>query len=180
MASRPNRQIDRRISQAPSPFMAYAIPWLLVILGSVVPAWPVIVTAPLMPPFGFLVLLGWRQLRPGLLPVWSGFPLGLIDDLCSGQPMGSAMLLWSVSMMALDIIEFRFPWRSFVMEWAVASGMITAYLVCTTLIANASGGASPLLQVLPQIILAILLYPVVGRAVARCDQFRLTRFRVIG
>ena len=112
--------------------------------------------------------------------MWAGLPLGLVDDLFSGQPMGSAMLLWSASMLALDIIEFRFPWRNFLVEWLVASGMIIAYLLLTTLIANASGGATPLVKIFPQLAFAILLYPVVGRLVARCDNFRLVRFRVLG
>ena len=170
----------RRISRAPSPFMAYAIPWLVVMAGSIMPAWPVITSAPLVPPFGFLLLLGWRQLRPGLLPVWAGVPLGFVDDLFSGQPMGSAIFLWSVTMLTLDIIEARFPWRNFMVEWLVASGMIIAYLLATTLIANAGGGATSVLRVLPQLAFSILLYPVVGRLVARCDHFRLVRFRVLG
>ena len=172
--------IHRRIRRSPSPVLAYAIPWLVVMLGSVIPAWPFMLSQPLLPPFGYLLLLGWRQLRPGRLPVWAGLPLGLVDDLFSGQPMGSAMLLWSASMLALDIIEFRFPWRNFLVEWLVASGMIIAYLLLTTLIANASGGATPLVKIFPQLAFAILLYPVVGRLVARCDNFRLVRFRVLG
>ena len=160
--------------------MAYAIPWFVVILGSILPTWPVITSTPVIPPFGYLLLLSWRQLRPGLLPVWAGLPLGLVDDMFSGQPMGSAMLLWSVSMLALDVIEFRFPWRNFVVEWLVASAMIMVYLLATTLIANATGGATPIVKVLPQLAFSILLFPIVGRLVARADQLRLTRFRVFG
>ena len=39
----------------------------------------------------------------------------MFDDLFSGQPMGSAMLLWSVAMIALEAIEQRFPWRGYLL-----------------------------------------------------------------
>jgi rod shape-determining protein MreD len=101
------RPAARRFT-TPSPLVAYLTPWVAVVLASWVPLWPVIASAPLMPPFGFLMLLAWRQLRPGLLPVWAGTLLGLFDDMVSGQPMGSAITLWSITMLALDVIEARF------------------------------------------------------------------------
>ncbi len=90
-------QFRKRINRAPSPFIARGLPWLSIMLASLVPGWLVIASAPVMPPLGFLVLVAWRQLRPGLLPVWAGLPLGLFDDLYSGQPLGSAVLLWSLA-----------------------------------------------------------------------------------
>ena len=66
----------QRINRAPSPVLAISLPWLLVMLGSLSPTWPVIASAPLLPPFGFLLLVAWQQLRPGLFPVWAGLPLG--------------------------------------------------------------------------------------------------------
>ena len=53
-------------------------------LGSMLTALPLVSGLPLVPPFGFLMLLAWRFVRPGLLPVWAGLPLGLWDDLFSG------------------------------------------------------------------------------------------------
>ena len=71
----------KRINRAPSPFIARSVPWLSIMLASLLPAWLLIASAPVMPPIAFLMLLAWRQLRPGLLPVWAGLPLGLFDDL---------------------------------------------------------------------------------------------------
>jgi rod shape-determining protein MreD len=163
----------RRINRAPSPILARGVPWASVMLGSVMPGWFFLASAPYVPPFGFLTLLAWRQLRPGLLPVWAGLPLGFFDDLYSGQPMGSAILLWSVAMIVLDLIELRLPWRSFALEWLVATGLIAVYIVACLAAANAAGGAAPISVLAPQTILSVLLYPVVGRIVAALDRFRL-------
>ncbi|MBW8755065.1 MAG: rod shape-determining protein MreD [Sphingomonadales bacterium] len=168
-----NNRFRRRINRAPSPLLARAVPWASVMLGSLLPAWLFLASAPYVPPVGFLMLLAWRQLRPGLLPVWAGLPLGLFDDLYSGQPMGSAILLWSVAMIALELIELRFPWRNFALEWLVATALILVYIVAALGAANAAGGNTPMAVLAPQVILAVLLYPFIGRIVAALDRFRL-------
>jgi rod shape-determining protein MreD len=172
------KPVTRRLS-APSPFVAYVTPWLSIVLASCVPLWPLIASAPLMPPFGYLMLLAWRQLRPGLLPVWAGTVLGVFDDMVSGQPMGSAVTLWSITMLALDLIEARFPWRNFMAEWVVAAIMIVLYILADAGLANAGGGATPVVVVAPQIVLSVLVYPLVGRMVATFDRWRLKRYRVV-
>ncbi|MFA7604058.1 MAG: rod shape-determining protein MreD [Novosphingobium sp.] len=166
----------RRINRAPSPLLARGVPWLSVMLASLLPAWLFLASAPYVPPFGFLTLLAWRQLRPGLLPVWAGLPLGFFDDLYSGQPMGSAILLWSAAMIVIDLIELRFPWRSFALEWLLATAMIVAHALGALGLANAAGGSAPVSVLAPQIILAVLFYPFVGRIVAALDRFRLIPF----
>lgn len=135
-----------------------------------------IASAPILPPFGFLMLLAWRQLRPGLLPVWVGLPLGLFDDLYSGQPMGSAIFLWSAAIIAIDIVETRLPWRNFLMEWIVAALLIASYIVAGLGFANATGGSTHILIVAPQIALSILIYPLIGRLVALLDRIRLRQY----
>jgi len=169
----------RAINRAPSPVVARTLPWLVIVLGSVLQTLATIASAPVVPPFGFLFLLAWRQLHPGLLPVWAGLPLGFVDDCYSGQPMGSAMLLWSIVMIALDLIEARFPWRSYAIDWLVAAGFIAGYLVLSSAIAHV-GESGPLLTFLaPQMALSILLFPLAERFIALCDRVRLARFRVL-
>lgn len=177
--SSPKDRFRNRINRAPSPLIARGVPWVSIMLGSMVPAWLVIASAPLLPPLGFLMLVAWRQLRPGLLPVWAGLPLGLVDDLYSGQPLGNGVFLWSLAVIALDVIEARLPWRNFITEWLVAAGLIAAYIVLGLAIANLGGGATPLQVIVPQTILAILLYPAAGRVVAAFDLFRLLPFRKV-
>lgn len=168
---------SRVINRAPSPVIARAMPWLVIMAGSVIQGLWLIASAPVMPPLGFLLLLAWRQLRPGLLPVWAGLPLGLFDDLYSGQPLGSGMLLWSAAMIGMDVIEMRFPWRSYVLEWLVGTAFILGYLLLAGGIAH-FGTSVPLLAALvPQLCLSALMFPLAERFVAACDRARLWRFR---
>ena len=150
------------------------MPWVSVVLGSLLPIWLVIASIPMLPPLGFLMFISWRQLRPGLMPVWAGLPLGIVDDLYSGQPFGSAVLLWSVAAIALDIVETQLPWRNFLTEWLVAGGLIGGYIVLSLGFANIAGASTPLQVIVPQIVIAILIYPLVGRMVAAFDRIRLT------
>jgi rod shape-determining protein MreD len=168
-----------RINRAPSPVLAVCLPWVLVMLGSLSPAWPIIASAPLVPPFGFLLLIAWQQLRPGLFPVWAGLPLGLFDDLYSGQPFGSAVLLWSLAMLALEFLEVRFPWRGVVLNWLSASGIIAAGLVLGLMIANAGGGSASVAILIPQILFSILAYPIAARLVGAVDRFRLIPIKAV-
>jgi rod shape-determining protein MreD len=172
-----SRKFESRINREPSPTLANSVPWMSVVFASLVPMWFVIASAPVLPPLGFLTLLAWRQLRPGLLPIWAGLPLGLFDDLVSGQPMGSAVLLWSVTMILTDLIEARVPWRNFAMEWLVAAAFIAAYILLGLVLANSAGGNAAVRVIIPQVSLSILVYPILARGVAGLDRFRLLPIR---
>src|SRR5688500_11456069 len=132
-----------RINRAQSPFLAYGLPWFTILLGSLAPWLPVIAPAPVLPPFGFMALLAWRLLRPGLLPLWAGLPLGLFDDLYSGQPLGSGVLLFSLTLLAIELIEIRFPWRNFWLDWVTAAAILIVSLVVAAVL---SGGELSLVQ----------------------------------
>jgi rod shape-determining protein MreD len=112
-------------------------------------------------------------MRPGLLPVWSGVPFGLMDDLFSGQPFGSAGLLWSLAMLVIEIIDYRAKWRDYQQDCLIAALLITAVLLGGWWIAGIGHAASGPMVLFPQIILSILLYPLVVRICARLDSWRL-------
>ncbi len=166
-------KVRSKINRAPSPVLAVGLPWLSIMIGSVLTTVLVIASAPIMPPLGFLMYLAWRQLRPGLLPVWAGLPLGMIDDLYSGQPFGSAVLLWSIATIVLDVFEVRVPWRQFITDWLVAAAITATYAIASLTLANLASGSTPVLTIVPQIIASILIYPLVCRLVAKIDQVRL-------
>lgn len=175
---RPDPREHRHINREPWPFLARVVPWITILFGSLLPGWLLIASAPVLPPIGFLMFISWRQLRPGLLPIWAGLPLGMFDDLFSGQPFGSAVLLWSLAAIALEIIEARLPWRNFVTEWLMANALIIAYIILCLMLANLAGAASPLRVIVPQLVISVLSYPLVGRFIALADRFRLTPFLV--
>lgn len=178
----PRARRDRygsRINRTHSPILASTVPWASIVLASLCQILPMASAAPFMPPLGFVTLLCWRLVRPGLLPVWAGFPLGLVDDLLSGQPFGSAILLWSVTLLVIEVIESRLPWREFVLDWMLAILLIAAYLLASAIVSGAPITGPMLAMLLPQFLLSALVYPILARMVAGLDRLRLMRFRTI-
>jgi rod shape-determining protein MreD len=169
----------KRINRAPSPLRARSVPWLSIMLGSALPVLLMADLMPILPSLGFLLLLGWRMVRPGLLPLWAGAPLGAFDDLVSGQPFGCAIMLWSFAMIAIELIETRFPWRDFWHDWFTATVLALAYWQATLLFSGGSVTTELLIAALPQAVMAVLLYPIIARLVAGLDRFRLVRARTI-
>jgi rod shape-determining protein MreD len=167
----------RRINRTHSPVVATVLPWLTIMLGSLLPVFFIAAALPLVPPTGFLMLLAWRLVRPGLLPVWAGFPLGLCDDLFSGQPLGSAMVLWSVTMIAIELLDRRIPWRTFMQDWVAAVLAMLAYLLASFILSGASPTGAALIALGPQAILSIALFPAAARLTSALDRLRLFRWR---
>ncbi|MFZ1742170.1 MAG: rod shape-determining protein MreD [Pontixanthobacter sp.] len=173
-------QYGSRINRAHSPLLVNGLPVVSIILGSIVPAFLLTSAIPFMPPLGFLMLLAWRIVRPGLLPVWVGLPLGMVDDLFSGQPFGSAILLWSLAMIAIELIDVRFPWRTFLQDWLAISAIIAAYLLIGALFSGAPIRATILFALIPQFLICVLIFPMISRMIARLDRLRLRRFKSVG
>lgn len=173
LPARPGREYESRFDREPSLLKILAIPMASVILASMVTTLPVFSAGPLLPPFGLLMFLSWRLMQPGLLPIWSGVPFGLTDDLFSGQPFGSAGLLWSLAMLIVEIIDSRAVWHDYLKDWLIAALLITAVLLGGWWIAGIAHAAPEPMVLFPQIILSILLYPLVVRICARLDRWRL-------
>jgi rod shape-determining protein MreD len=162
-----------RIGKAPSTLQRQGVPIASTMIASLTPLIPAITTAPAMPPWGLLLLLGWRMLHRNIWPAWLGLPLGLWDDMFSGQPLGSSMLLWTLALLGLDMLDRRMVWRDFIQEWGIAAAMIVVALILGLLIANMTGGSTALIVLLPQIAMSILAFPLVARACAVFDAWRL-------
>lgn len=167
----------RRINRAPAPWRVRSVPYASIMAASLLPVLLIADTMPLAPSFGFLMLLAWRMVRPGLLPLWAGAPLGAFDDLVSGQPFGCAIFLWSLALIAIELIETRFPWRGFWQDWFTAGVIAIIYWLASLIFSGASVTPEMLGVAAPQALLAVLLYPIIARMVARLDRFRLARAR---
>jgi rod shape-determining protein MreD len=168
-----------RINREPNPLLAQGLPWVTIVLGALAPLSPIIAPAPVLPPLAFMLLVAWKLLRPHVLPLWAGFPLGLLDDLYSGQPFGSGIMLFSCAMIALDLFEARFPWRSFWQNWLVAGTLIVAYLLIGALVSGAELTLVQLRVIIPQVLLSVLLFPLLASLVALLDRLRLLHIRRI-
>jgi rod shape-determining protein MreD len=163
---------------APKPFAepiplgrARAIPWVSVMAASALATAPVVAVLPLMPPPGLLMLLAWRLLARYAIRPWAAAPLGFWDDLVSGQPLGSAVLLWSLVFLAIEAVEQRMVFRDFRVDWLIAAAAIAFCLITGRLIAvRIDAPLWPLLSV--QIIATILAFPFAARVVAWIDRKR--------
>lgn len=179
----PSARADRygsRINRDRSPVRALSVPYVTIMLASLAPFVLIADVMPILPPLGYLMFTAWRIVRPGLLPLWAGVPLGAFDDLFSGQPFGSGILLWSLTMIVLELVEARFPWRGFLQDWICAGLAALAYMIAAMAVSGTQLSGPLLLAALPQMALAILLYPFLAQVIARFDRFRLSRARRIG
>jgi rod shape-determining protein MreD len=114
----------------------------------------------IMPPLALVSVCYWSIYRPDLLPLWSVFLIGLLQDLLSGGPIGVATLtLISIHAVVLWqrrlFVSASFPmvWCGFMVMAAAALGMMWL-LTCLGLLTFVS--PRPLLF---QYILTVAAYP---------------------
>lgn len=167
------RSYESRLYREQSPLKMQVIPIVSVMLASMVTTLPLIESEPILPPLGFMFLLAWRMMRPGIWPVWMGLPLGLFDDIFSGQPFGCAGLLWSLTMLAMELIDTRAAWRDYWQDWVIAAVMIPAVLFLGMKIAGLVHPVPSPTVLIPQMLLSVLLFPLVVRLCSWLDRLRL-------
>src|SRR3546814_2329014 len=78
----------------------------------------------ILPDFGFALLIGWRLYRPDLLAPWAALPFGIAADILTDQPVGVSATIWPATLLALAMIEPRFPMRDVRMDWVLAAAAI--------------------------------------------------------
>ncbi|MEZ5656235.1 MAG: rod shape-determining protein MreD [Sphingobium sp.] len=163
-----------RLGNTPSLWRMEATPIICVLLASALPSlMPIVVQVPTLPPVGLLFLVGWRLIHHELWPLWIGAPLGAFDDIMSGQPLGTAVFLWSVVMMAIEIADARLLWRDYWHDWLIAICACLFFLAGGTILGWLSGSTAPLKLILPQLLWSALLYPIIVRFIARIDRWRM-------
>ena len=158
-----------------APLRLGLIPTISVVLASAIAALPIVTNAPMLPPLGFMLFIAWRLLRSDIWPVWIGIPLGFWDDLFSGQPVGSAVALWTIVMLAMDLVDVRLVWRDYWIDWLIGGLAVGFVLVAGAMLARAGdmGGIAALIA--PQIGIALFALPATMLLVARLDNWRLGR-----
>ncbi|MGN6277630.1 MAG: rod shape-determining protein MreD [Sphingomonas sp.] len=166
-----NEPPPERFARTAPRWQRIGVPIATVLLGSLLTIVPVITLNPALPPFGLMVLLAWRLLRPEVFPVWAAAPFGFFDDLVSGQPLGSAVFLWTVSFFAIEIFDTRLIWRDFWQDWLIAALALAFCLIGGRLIASPIA-AHVDTMLLVQILLSVSLFPLIARLVAWLDRKR--------
>ena len=164
----------RRIGQAPWRYAAY-VPAVTVVLAALLSALPIISASGWYPDFGYLVFIGWRLLRADPWPAWWAAPLGFVNDLFTGYPLGFSIALWSATMLALDLIDRRTMWRDYWIEWVLATVLLTIDEWLQWRIAAISGARVPFLAVVPPLVISVCVFPLSAWIAARLDRWRLGR-----
>lgn len=151
------------------------VPLLSTLAAILLALLPIVAAAPLLPDFGFLVLITWRLLRPEIWTARMALGLGLATDLIAGHPLGQSMLLWTAAFLVFDLIDSRLGFRDYWMDWLIAAGALILHSVGGWYIALLMGSDVRFAVMLPQIGLSILAYPLAARLVLALDRWRLAR-----
>jgi len=151
------------------------VPFLSTLVAILLGLLPIVASAPLLPDFGFLMLVTWRLLRPEIWTPRMALGLGLIADLVSGDPLGQNMLLWTTAFLALDLVDTRLGFRDYWMDWLIAAAAIILYTIGGWYIGLLMGAQVRLAVMFPQIGLSILAYPVAAQLALALDRWRLMR-----
>ena len=161
--------------QVGPPAFAGYVPAGSVVLASLLAALPLVPTQGWYPDFGYLLFLGWRLLRADPWPSWWAAPLGLVNDVFTGYPLGYSVALWSATMIVLDLIDRRTMWRDYWIEWMLAGMLIVVDEALQWRVAKVVEAAPPLISIVPPIVISILVFPFVAYVVGRLDAWRLGR-----
>lgn len=164
----------RRIGHGPSPFAAY-LPALTVVLASLLAALPIVSSSGWYPDFGYLMLISWRLLRADPWPPWWAAPLGFVNDLFTGYPVGFSIALWSATMLALDLIDRRTMWRDYWIEWILAGVLIAIDEWLQWRVAKLAGAPISFTSLLPALVISVFMFPPFAWIVSRIDAWRLGR-----
>lgn len=145
------------------------------ILASMFGLLPIIVSSPIIPDMGLLMLIAWRLLRPEMWGPAVALPLGLFNDLVSGHPIGQSMAIWTILFIIFDIIDSRVLFRDYWMDWLIAAVAIAVTVFFGWSIGTLMGNTAPFTVMLPQLVASILAFPLVARLVLMLDRWRLAR-----
>ena len=88
-------------------------------------------------------------------------------------------MMFSAAMLAIELVDMRFPWRGFAQDWAIAAAITVMYIVATTLVSGSRLSLPLFAAVLPQLLLSIVAYPFIAFIVSRLDRLRQMRFRTV-
>ena len=163
---------NRRIGQGPRAGAAY-IPAASVVAASYLTALPIVSNTGWWPDFGFLMLIAWRLLRADAWPAWWAAPLGFVNDVLTGTPIGLSVALWTATMLAMDLVDRRTQWRDYWIEWALAGLLLLANEAAEWRVADLAGASLPFPSILPPLLIAIFTFPIAAWAVSRIDRWRL-------
>ena len=165
----------QKIGAGPLPGAEYVPAASVVLAMLLTTSLPLVTAVGWSPDFAFLLLIAWRLFRNDVWPSWWAAPLGLLNDLLTGYPVGLSVTFWTLSMLALDMLDRRTIWRDYWIEWGIAALLILLSEAAQWQVAAWMGARVPFTFMLPPILISIAAFPVAAWIVARLDTWRLGR-----
>jgi rod shape-determining protein MreD len=164
-----------RLNKGPRAGADY-VPAATVVAGSLLSLLPIVSATGWWPDFGLLMLLGWRLLRADAWPAWWAAPLGFLNDIILGNPIGLSVAMWAAITIAMDILDRRTMWRDYWIEWAIAVVFIALSEIAHWRLAGVMGAEVPFNNAIgPAILIGALCFPVAAFVAYRLDRWRLGR-----
>lgn len=151
------------------------VPAASVVAASALAMLPIVSSSGWWPNTGLLVLIAWRMLRADAWPAWWAAPLGFVNDILTGTPIGLSVTLWASIMLVMDLVDRRTQWRGYLIEWGAACLLIAFGGWVEWQVAALNGAPVPMVQVVPAVLVEMLAFPIVALLVARIDRWRLGR-----
>jgi rod shape-determining protein MreD len=155
--------------------LARFVPAASVVAASALALLPIVTELGWVPDFGFLLLLAWRLLRGDAIPSWWAAPLGLVNDLVTGGPIGLSMAIWTGAMLALDLLDRRTMWRDYWVEWGLAALLLLANDAARWRVDAAMGAPHPFSVLWSPLLIGVLVFPLAAWAASAVDRWRLGR-----
>ena len=165
---------SRGLGRAPVPGAA-RVPAASVVIATLLALLPIVSLTGWWPNVGLLMLVAWRLHRADPWPAWWAAPMGFVNDVVTGNPIGLSVALWPAMMLLMDAVDRRTQWRDYWIEWALAAVLIALVKLAEWRVASIGGAPVPLATLLPSIGIAIFCFPIAALAVARLDRWRLGR-----
>ncbi len=164
----------RPLNRGPAPAAAH-IPAITVVAASALSALPIVSSSGWWPNFGLLMLIAWRLLRADAWPAWWAAPLGFVNDLLTGSPIGMSVALWTAIMLVMDLVDRRTQWRDYWIEWALATMLITLAALTEAEVARLAGAPVRPAMAIPAAVIEVLCFPLFALVAIRIDRWRLGR-----
>ncbi|MFC7537729.1 rod shape-determining protein MreD [Sphingomonas sp. GCM10030256] len=155
--------------------LARFVPAISVAVAACFALMPIVVQLGWIPDVGFLLLIAWRLLRGDVIPAWWAAPLGLVNDLLTGTPIGLSVVIWTTAMLLLDLLDRRTMWRDYWVEWGLAAVLVVGNETTRWWIDGLMGAPVAYASLLPPITLSILVFPLAAWAASALDRWRLGR-----
>lgn len=143
---------------------AFTIATLLLMM---LPVWR---HGPILPQFGLLGICYWATNRPGLMPAFAAFIIGLVQDLWLGMPLGVNASLLMLVALVLASQNLVFASRPFSFAWLMMVPITLLYSVGSWALGAFGGRQSDFHMLLVQSGATLLVFPIITSLHARVQR----------